>query len=83
MQSSSSDNIDRTEATIDNVHCSGSESQLIDCSHDVGDAYIGSVPRVECQYCKYKQALAIVFYQVNTLVQLVMGKICLSGHHIA
>ena len=42
----------KTEATIDNVHCSGSESQLIDCIHDVGDAYIGSVSRVECQYCK-------------------------------
>ena len=54
MQSSSSHNIDRTVETIDNVICSGSESQLIDCSHDVGVVvYIGRVSRVECQYCKY------------------------------
>ena len=50
----------RAEATIDNFHCSGSESQLKDCFYGgVGVVYIGSVSRVECQYCKYKQALTV------------------------
>ena len=43
-----------TEATIGNVQCSGSEPQLEDCQYNVGVFNIGSVSRVECQYCKYK-----------------------------
>ena len=39
---------------IDNVECTGTESKLIDCSHDINLHYSYTSPRVECQYCEHE-----------------------------
>ena len=38
---------------IDNVDCNGTESKLIDCSHNLNFNNSYTSPRVECQYCKH------------------------------
>ena len=46
---------------IYNVDCTGTESKLMDCSHNINlrDSYIS--PRVQCQYCE-QMAYAIELY---------------------
>ena len=51
--------VQTNEATLDNVQCSGSESQLTDCIHGVGVPYRDLVPRVECEYCKYASSESV------------------------
>ena len=46
---------------IDNVDCTGTESKLIDCSHNINLHNFYTSPRVECQYCE-QMAYAIELY---------------------
>lgn len=39
---------------IDNVNCIGTESKLIDCSHNIKQRISYSTPKVECQHGEHE-----------------------------
>ena len=59
---------------IDNVQCIGTESKLIDCSHNVNQQISYSTPKVECQHGENDLTAIKTFFIFTLLLYCLLCK---------
>ena len=61
---------------IDNVNCIGTESKLIDCSHNIKQRISYSTPKVECLYGEHELTSIKHFFTLSLCLYCVNPHFC-------